>query len=411
MIRLLTLAGRNLTRNLRRTLLTGAAIAFGLTIMVLMITIQEGSYDEMLEAGISSMSGHVVVEHPEYSDEGDEALLVDGVASLTRQIGQAVPDAVVAPRSVVRGLLTSPTGSVGMGLRGVSAVPEARVTYLDEQIVQGEWLDDGDDRGIVIGEAMARRLDVELGERLVFMGENAQGEVTSRLFRLRGVVRTGSAELDGFVGLTTLEPVRELTGMPDSCHQLTVHLDSPRQTPAAHQAIRAVTPDSLQVMTWQEAMPDLIALIRIDRISADVMMLVIGLIVAMGVLNTVLMSVMERIREFGVLLGLGLRPGRVALMVLMEGLILGLVATVVGVALGIAASYPVVLYGIDYAAFMGTDTLEMEGIAMSTVIHGSFGWTRVLVYGVAAVLFTVLSASYPAWYITRLEPVDAMRQA
>jgi len=410
MFRLLSLAARNLTRNLRRSLLTGAAIAFGLTFMIMMITLQEGQYKEMLRSGISSMSGHVVLEHPDFTDEGEPELVVTNAAQLTQQLREAVPGSTVAPRMLIGGLLTSPTNSVGIGLRGVSAASEQHVTDFDDKLVRGEWLDDADGRGLLIGVAMADRLGVDLDDKVVFMGEGEDGDVESRLFRVKGVFRTGGAELDGFLALTTLGPVQELNRTPDAVHQITVHLDDPHGVEAARDKADALAPEGVLVMTWREALPDLIALIRIDRVSADVMMVIIGLIVAMGVLNTVLMSVMERIKEFGVLLGIGMRPRQVALLVLMEGLVLGLLATLVGVALGLTASWPLVTYGLDYSSFSGSETMEMDGVLISAVMKGAYGWGRISQYAAAAVAFTVLSAAYPAWYITRLQPVDAMRR-
>ncbi|MEZ4321999.1 MAG: FtsX-like permease family protein [Myxococcota bacterium] len=409
MMRLLKLAARNLTRNLRRSLLTGAAIAFGLAMMVLMITLQEGSYKEMLRSGISTLAGHVVIEDPEYTKEEEPEYVVHDVAALSAKLQEALPTAVIAPRMQVGGLLTSPTNSVGIGLRGVRAAAESQVTDFDEKVVEGEWLDDADDRGILIGVAMADRLGVGLGDKVVFMGQSRGGEVESRLFRVKGLFRTGGAELDSFVGMTTLGPVQELNATPDAAHQITVHLQNPRAAHEAREIARSVTPAGLSVLTWDEALPDIVALIKLDRVSADVMMIVIGLIVAMGVLNTVLMSVMERVREFGVLLGIGMRPGRVATLVLAEGLVLGLISTGVGIVVGLALAWPLVHYGLDYSAFMGGDTMEMEGIVVSAVIKGAYGWGRIAQYSFGAIVFTVLSAIYPAWYITRLEPVQAMR--
>lgn len=409
MMRLLMLAARNLTRNLRRSLLTGAAIAFGLTAMIMMITLQEGSYAEMLRSGISMLAGHVVIEHPDYAEEAEPELVVTDITALGERLHEVLPDAVVAPRMQIGGLLTSPTNSVGVGLQGVNAAAEKQVTDFDDKLVQGEWLDDADDRGILIGAALADRLDVGIGDKVVFMGQGKGSEVESRLFRVRGIFKTGGAELDGFVGMTTLAPTQALNHTPDSAHQVTLHLKNPKLAAEARDRARSVTPPEWKVMTWDEAMPDIVALIRLDRFSGDVMMAVIGVIVAMGVLNTVLMSVMERIREFGVLLGIGMRPGRVASIVLLEGLVLGFVATVVGIGCGIVAAYPLVTYGLDYTAFMGSETMEMEGIVVSSVIKGAYGWNRIAGYGVAAIGFTVLSAIYPAYYITRLEPVEAMR--
>jgi len=407
---LLILAARNLTRHLRRTLLTGAAIAFGLTMMVLMISLQEGSYKAMLKSGISNLAGHVVIEDPAHREQGEADLVVPNITALSAALRPILPEAILAPRMQVGGLLTSPTNSTGIGLRGLIPSAESQITDFDDKLVRGEWLQDDDARGIVIGVAMADSLGVEIGDKLVFMGQGEDGDVTSRLFRLRGVFKTGGAELDSFIGLTPLAAVQELNRTPDAAHQLTIHLPNPRRAEAARQLARTVVPDTLDVLTWDQALPDIVALIKVDRFSGDIMMIVIGFIVMMGVLNTVLMSVMERTREFGVLLGIGMRPNRIALLVLTEGLVLGLVSTAVGMGLGAALSYPLVTQGLDYSIFMGgAESMEMEGILVDAVIHGAYSPERMANYALAAVLFTVCAAAYPAWTLTRLSPVDAMR--
>jgi ABC-type lipoprotein release transport system permease subunit len=409
-MRILLLAARNLLRNLRRTLLTGGAIAFGLAMLIVMITMQAGQYREMLDQGISMMAGHVVVEHPDYASEGEAELVVSDVAATVSALESAFPSARITPRMQVGGLLTSPTNSVGIGLRGLDPGVERAVTTVPQQVVDGEWLAADDDRGIVIGVGMAERLTVEVGDKVVFMGQGQGGEVESRLFRVRGLFKTGGAELDGFVGLTTLAATQALNLTPDAAHQIAVHLDDPRQTDAARDAIRPLVPEGATVLTWSEALPELVAMIEIDRVSSDVISLILALIVGMGVLNTVLMSVLERVREFGVLLGIGMRPRQLAALVMTEGLVLGIVATAVGLVLGTLLSWPLVAYGLDYSAFIG-ESVELEGIVLGAVLEGAYDPFRMGQYAAGTILFTVVSTLYPAWYITRLEPVDAMRAA
>lgn len=407
-MRTLSLAARNLTRNARRTLLTALAIAFGLTMMYLVITLNSGSYREMMRQGISTMAGHVVIAHPDYTREGEVHQVVAGAAQRIADTRDALPHAIVAPRIYAAGLLSSTTGSVGVGLRGIDPEAEAQIVDLAGQVVDGAWLAPGDTRGVLIGRALAERLAVGLGDRVVFMGQGASGEMESRLFRVAGIFRSGGSELDAFLAISAIEPVQEVLGRPDTVHQITVHLPDARKADAARDALLPRMPEGVAVLTWREALPELIALIEMDRVSSDIMMGIIGVIVALGVLNTVLMSVLERTREFGVLLAIGLRPRRLAALVLAEGLVLGLGGTALGVACGLIASWPIVAWGVDYTSFVG-ETLEMEGLVMSAVMKGAWDPTRLSNYALAAVAMTVLSAVYPALHLMRLQPVDAMR--
>lgn len=407
-MRLFFLAARNLMRNLRRTLLTLSAIGFGLAIMLMMVSMQEGQYRDMLVQAVSNMAGHVVVEDRAFTEDAEAEHLVEHTSGLVAEIHRVVPEAVIAPRVMMAGLMTSPQNSVGVGLRGMDPVAEAAVTDMEDKLVRGDWLQPDDMRGVLIGVTLADRLGVELGEKVVFMGQDATGEVQSELLRVRGVYRTGSSEVDGFVAYTNLAPTQRVLGRPDAVHQITVHLDDPDRSEAVRDAIAPLIPDDLHALTWDEALPDLVAFIQIDRVSGDVMMLVLWFIVAMGVLNTLLMSVLERTREFGVLLALGMRPRRLAGLVLLEGLVLGFAGMLLGLFGGLVISAYIVAYGIDYSWMIG-ESMEMEGIVMSSLMKGAWDPVRMAQYCVAAVVFTVAASLYPAWHLFRLKPVEAMR--
>lgn len=408
-MRLLMLALRNLSRNMRRTVITLAAISFGLAMMIATITLQTGSYDEMIDQAIRQMAGHVVVQGAGYQDEKDDEIVIRGASAVRASLSEAFPGATVAQRAILGGLLVSPSNSVGAGVQGIDPEAEAAVGELDDKLVDGAWLDD-DDRGIVIGERMAESLEVEVGDKLVYMGQYAGADVTSRLFRVKGIFRTGSADMDGFLALARLEAAQELMALDDVAHQVSVHLTTAEGSEdAALQAAALVARDDLEVLSWRQALPELYALIQVDRNSGDVMLGILGLIVAMGVLNTVLMSVLERTREFGVMMGIGMRPRQIAGVVLLEGALLGALGAVIGVSLGAALSWPLVTYGIDYSAYTGGETMESAGVVMSSVIKGGWNPWRTSVYCFATVLFTALAAAYPAWHVTRLQPVEAIR--
>jgi ABC-type lipoprotein release transport system permease subunit len=407
---MIRLAARNLFRNTRRTVITLLGLAFGLAMVEVTITLQAGQYADMLEAGVSSLAGHVVVQADGWQDEREEERVLSGAGAVTDALRGAFPEATVTPRLMLGGLLTSPRGSVGAALTGVDAAAEAAVQTLDDRVREGTWLD-GDGRGIVIGEKMAQSLQVGLGDKLVWMGQHGdETEVQSRLFRVKGVFRTGAAEIDGFVAFADLPAVQEVYGTPDVAHQVAVHLRDPGTTPAIHARateLLAARPE-VDVLDWEHAIPEIVAMIAVDRTSNNVIMFIIGSIVSMGALNTLLMSAMERTREFGVMLALGLRPGQLGRLLLVEGMLIGVLGACGGLALGALLSWPLVEWGLDYRDVLG-ETYETGGIAISGLIKGRWHPARGLSYAGIAVGMATLAALYPAWFVTRLQPVDAMR--
>jgi len=409
-MQLVKLAIRNLFRNARRTLITMSAIGCGLSLVLMMVGLQAGQYADMLRIGISTLAGHVVVQADGWQEEREPEQLLSGADAIRTELAEAFPDATVTPRLYLGGLLTSPYNSNGVMLRGGVPSAEAAVDTLDDKIVQGEWLADDDDRGILIGAKLADVLQVGVGDKVVYMGQGPdQDDMVSRMFRVRGVFKTGGVELDGMSVMVTLAAAREVIEKPDSAHQIALHITDPEESDAAHdKALALVGQDGRDVLEWPDALPELVHFIEIDRVSGDVMMAVMGLIVAMGVLNTVLMSVLERTKEFGVLMSIGMRPRRLAWLVLLESAFLGVLGSLAGLVLGGALVAYLVSYGIDYSAYMG-ESLEMEGLVISTHMFGAWDPDRMGAYVVATIFVTFLAGVYPAYHLSRLEPVEALR--
>lgn len=409
MLMLLKMALRNLRRNLRRTLITMLAISGGLTLMIFQDSIQAGSYRKLVQTGVSTMAGHVVVQADGYQADPEMERLLPDADAVAASLEATFPEARVVQRALVQGLLQSPRNAIGVGVSGVEPDGETAVSDWQDKLVAGEWLS-GSKREILLGQAAAKSLEVEPGDKVVLLIQGPD-EVVSQLFRVKGLFRTGSAELDGAFGIAPVAALAGLLEAPGAAHQVSVHLPDPRGSEAATAAARAALDGTadLEILHWTEALPDLQAFILRDQQSGRSMLFVIGVIVAMGVLNTVLMSVMERVRELGVMLAVGLTPARVAGLVMLEGAVLGALSAAVGGAVGLAIVLPLNRSGLDLAAMMGGESIEVAGVAIDTVIYPTVEWPVFATFCGLAWLFTVLSSVWPALHAARLKPVDAMR--
>jgi len=277
---------------------------------------------------------------------------------------------------------------------------------MDEYLIDGAWLET--DRDIVIGEKLRETLDVKIGNKVVFMTQVGK-EMTSRLFRVKGVFRTGAADQDGFLVLFTLSAAQAVLEQPDTASQVTLHLPNP-------DGWRAVLPDArtalqgrpLEVLSWEEAIPDLAAFIEVDRNFGQGMVAILGFIISLGVFNTFLMSVLERTREFGVLQAIGMTRGQIARLVLSEGIVLGAVSIVLGTLLGAVLVWPMKEYGLDFSESYG-EGMSNAGVVMSMVVYAAYNWPRMIAFGFAGFLLTVVAAIWPAWKVSQLTPVEALR--
>jgi ABC-type lipoprotein release transport system permease subunit len=234
-------------------------------------------------------------------------------------------------------------------------------------------------------------------------------DMTSRLFRVKGVFRTGAADQDGFVVLMALEAAQQVTEKPDTATQVTLHLADPDDWPQALDSAKLRLADRpVEVLSWKEALPDLAAFIEVDRRLGQSMVAILGFIIALGVFNTFLMSVLERTREFGVLQSIGMKPQQIARLVLVEGVVLGAASIAVGTLLGAAVVYPFKEYGLDFSDEMG-DSMTNAGVVMNTVLYAAYNWPRMIVFGIGGFFLTVAAAIWPAWKVSQLTPVEALR--
>lgn len=410
---LLKLAARNLGRNIRRTVITMTGISLGLALMLVSNNMSYGSYQDMLRTAVGLLAGHVVVQGQGYQDDPDSETVVTNSRAVADAIRAAVPDATVTRRLNIDGLVVSPVASTSASVRAVEPSTEALVIDLDDKVVDGEWLADDDDMGILLGKALADRLKVGLGDKVVYMGQPSGDEVESRLFRVRGIFRTGSPDIDAFTALVHIDAAQELYDAADPATQVAVHLPDDRRVPERTEQVLAAVASvadtgATEVLPWQQAIPEIVEFIQLDKRYANGIWLVLGVIVAMGVVNTVLMSVLERVREFGVMMAVGLRPARLARMVMLEGLLLGAVSAAIGIGIGLLATWPLMSIGIDFSGAYG-ETMEAGGIPVNMIIYPEIDWERLFIYPVVGVLFALLASVYPAWKVTRLEPIQAIR--
>ncbi len=402
------MAVRNIRRNKRRTLITTVGLGLIMAVMMMTFALQSGSWVAMLKAAIEGGAGHMVVQQEGWQTEQEASMFFDGASKVQSELQQAYPDATVVRRTLIGGLITSANGSSAIQLKGIEPGPERGLTLLDDNVREGEWL--STDRDIVIGTGLARTLGVGLGDKVVFMAQVATDDVESRLYRVKGIYRTGTDVIDNFLAYTTVDSTAELFPVDDPGHQVAVILPNADRDdiPSDGAARVASAHEGLKMLTWKEALPLLQEQMELDMKGSYVIFLFMGIIVLVGVLNTVLMSVMERIREFGVLLALGMPKKRLVRMVLLEGLLLGflggLVANVV--------AFPVILWlqekGIDYGDMMGSAN-PLGDVALDTVLRGQLSAPMFLLVPIGAAIMALVASIYPALKAARLQPVEAIR--
>jgi len=401
---MLRLALRNLRGSARRSALTAFTIAVGMVMLVFTVGLSEGSYRRAIDTAARTGSGHVVVRALGSTPFAPRRL--PDPAGVLAAV-DAVPGALAAPRSRLPAFVQSSGGAGAVEILGVDPKIEEGLSILPDSLVEGEWLSvEGHAPAALVGRTLARRLDLRRGSRLV-VSATTEGEHESRLVRVRGIFATGSEEIDSGLMVTDLQTAGELLGTP-SVHEVAVLLPDLQKASAVQQTLREALPD-LEVLRWDQALPALGDFIAMDRAGGDAMFFILFGLVALAVLNSVLMNVLRRIREFGLLLAVGARPSTLFGVVVLESTLLSVAAVVPGLIVGAG----VVLYfghvGLDLGALMGTgQAIDVGGYDISGTMYPYLPVGRTAIDVVGVILITVAAALYPAWRATRVEPVEAL---
>jgi ABC-type lipoprotein release transport system permease subunit len=404
------LAWRSIWRHRRRTVITVASIGFGLSLVVFFVSLADGMYARLIEDAVRMQAGHVTVEHAAYREAPAVDLRLGGVTALAARV-ETLPAVERTKRLVLgQGVVRSGTGAAGVAVMGVEPAAEALTSPLVRRVVAGAYLAEGDGAVVVLGAGLAERLQLSEGKKLVLTTNDASGALVESLFRVKGIFRTGAEEADGYLVQAPLATVQRLYGFgPDEVTQLGVVLRDAARARTVLARVRALVGNpGIAVLPWQETMPELSAFIRLDRTSDGIFYGLLLAIVLFTIFNTLLMSVLEREREFAVLLAIGTAPGQLRLQVLLESAYIGVLGCALGLALGGSIGALVQVYGLDLTRFYGHG-LTISGLAVSPTLHAKVTLHRLLVFGGLVFGATLLLGLWPMRRAARVAVADVLR--
>lgn len=421
---LVKIGWRNLWRNPRGTLLTALALGLGLTLLLISLGLLDGSHEQMVGNGVRFGTGHVVIQARGYQDTGaQELLLPPQVVSMTEEFLQTetMKHLVrgVSPRLLTSGLLSSASNAAGVRIMGVLPQEERAVSLIPRRIVEGAYLTNDTQSGVVIGTELARKLGVKIGAKVVLMTQAVQlpgtegtdaagGAMQSTLPRVSGIFRTGIQAIDAHIIQLPLPAVQALLGVPDRVTQVAILLawegDSLLVATGLRKQLAGVP---VEVLPWRESMPRLAQLFLLDQAFNYVMNGVVLAMVGLGILNTILMRVLERRAEFGLCAALGLRPGQLAVMILSESLALTAISLALGLVLGLGIHHYFATAGLDLRWFFRSSlpfALVFDPIIYSRLSLSRVVWSVSIVFAMATVI-----SLYPAFKAARTELPGALK--
>ena len=400
------LAWRNLWRNLRRTTIMLAAVVVGVWAMIFMIALMRGMVDDMLLTGIRSLPGHVQIHHPDFRDDPTvNNLLPRPGATLLAALDR--PDVVAwSSRVRVPAVIMSERNSRGVTLVGIDPVPESGLSFVAGSMAEGRFLTGARDAGLILGRRLVDRLETGVGKRVVVMTQDPDNEIADQGFRLVGVYEAAVASTEEAFAFAGRETLQSMLGIGDQVSEIAVLGNDYRDVDALHQRLSAAAGDEAEVLPWSELAPHLSSMLGVMDGFVLVWIVVVFLALSFGLVNTLVMAVFERVREIGLMMALGVKPGVIRAQVLAEAVMLLGVGALIGDGLAWASIQPL-RGGIDLSAVSeGMDLLGVGAVLTPVLRAGDVA----LATGVVLVLGLVASLS-PAIRASRYQPVEAISKA
>jgi ABC-type lipoprotein release transport system permease subunit len=397
------MAWRNLWRNHRRTLIMLLAIAVGVWAMIFMTALMRGMVDQMIEDGIDSLPGFVQVHHPAYRDDPSvENSLLPPDAALLDALREGEVTAWTS-RIRVPAMISSERDSRGVTLLGVDPGGEIALGFDPESIVEGRFLESPGDQGLVIGRKLLERLETDLGKRVVVMSQDPDNNIADRGFRIVGVYKAKLAALEEayiYTGRTTAQTLLKLDGQVS---EIAISGHDYRDVDSLYRLIEHAAGDDADVRPWTELDTYLGLMMGVMDGFVLVWVIVIFLALSFGLVNTLMMAVFERVREFGLMQALGMKPSAIRYQVLLESVMLLLLGLVAGNLLAVASVLPI-SDGIDLSVV--AEGMEMMGV--SSVLYPALKLKDVVMANVVVIILGILTSLLPAWRASQYRPVEAI---
>ena len=403
---ILSMAWRNIWRNKMRSIVIILSIAVGLFAGIAVLALYKGMMTSRIRTVIDAEVSHLQVHDTSFKKDYESRFIIKNGDSLLRSITGISQIRLAVPRSVTTGMLSTATGSAGVQINGVIPDLEYQVSQLNKKVREGRLFDVSRRNEVMVGKKLAVKLKLRPGSKLVLTLTDTSGSIVSGAFRVASIYQSDNAPLDERNVYVKLNELNTLLGSGNTFHEIAILLKNDNDVKMVQQQLRNIFP-SYQVETWREISPETDLLVRTTDQYSYIIIIIIMLAVAFGIINTMLMAILERTREIGMMVALGTNRIRIFFLVLLETVFLTLVGTPFGILIGWLTTAYFEKHGLDLSG-MGREMMSSFGF--DTMVYPEFpvdklGGVLIIVSATA-----IVSCLFPAMKALKLQPVEALRR-
>jgi ABC-type lipoprotein release transport system permease subunit len=403
----LKLAWRNVFRNTRRTLIAGIAIGIGLASLVFVDAIVLGMNDSMVHSATASFMGDGQIEREGFRQSLEVEETINGFPAILDNVRQESIVANATPRILSMAMMSSPADVSGITMVGIDPNSEPPLSQIDEAITKGSYFEGDSERDVVIGYELADLLSVDLGDRIVITSAQAHtGDLAQEMFRVSGIFNVGIKDMDKGMAFVRLSKAQDMLNLAGQAHQIAIKFVSTDMGSNTNLPFwKKYSRDGNVAEGWIQMMPELAQALRLSRWSTAIVGIVLFSVVALGIINTLFMSLYERMFEFGVMRAVGTRPFAIGRLIVFEAGALAILSIVLGTVLGLVVTLIFKHTGIDYSG------IEYAGVTFRELLYPRMETYQFILFPVCVFLFTMIVGLYPARYAAKMGPAEAMRKS
>ena len=401
---IVSLAWKNIWRNKKRSLIITIAIAFGLWGGLFSGAVMMGMMESVVDTAINRDLSHIQIHKADYSKEKEIINYIPGGMHVLENIKKVDKVKAASGRTLINGMISSPTSSFGTKIVGINPEDAMQITDINKSLNDGVYFGEKYRNQIIVGKKLTERLNLKLRSKVVLSFQNLEGEITYIACRIVGIFKTASTLFDESNVYVQQKDLFRILESEPVFHEIAIKVENTEQIEPTAETIKSKY-ESLEIKTWSELAPEIAYLSETTEIYTYVFVAIILLALLFGITNTMLMSVVDRIREFGVLLAIGMRKGRVFVMIVLETILLSFTGGVIGTLISVISIAYFAGTGIDLTSIAAS----LESFGATTMLYPFLPLAMYIVLTIMIIIAANIAALLPAWKAMHLLPSEAIR--